>query len=212
MPTAQEKFRRSGDAQVHLGFSHNYCDVVGAKKGEVFFKMEDVVTGEVLFEDYRPNVITLDASILAAMLFTEPGSRTYGAYMLAVGTGATGSLLSPDAPDPRQRRLNAEIARKPRNSYTFRDGSGNAVAIKTNIVDYTFTFDEGEAVGPLTEMGIFSTYSGNPLVRNLNPNIFPTRDVTVDVSNLDILINYLSFPVISKPATARLTITWRLTY
>ena len=181
-------------------------------KGEVFFHLQDVPSGKTLFEDHRKNVITLDASLLAAMLFRDPDSRNYGANMLAVGTGATGSLLSPDAPDPRQRRLNAEISRKPWSSTLFRDGSGNAVAIPTNIVDFTCTFDEGEAVGPLNEMGIFSTESGNPLVQNLNPNIFPIRDTTVDVSNLDILVNYLSFPVISKPATARLTITWRITF
>ncbi len=181
-------------------------------RGEVFFKMVDSKTGESLFEDHRKNVITLDASILAAMLFRDPSSRNFGANMLAVGTGATGPLLSPDAPDPRQRRLNAEISRKPFSSTVFRDGSGNAVAIPTNIVDFTTTFDEGEAVGPLNEMGIFSTESGNPLVQNLNPNIFPIRDTTVDVSDLDILMNYLTFGVLTKPATARLTLTWRITF
>jgi hypothetical protein len=83
-------------------------------------------------------VITLDAGILAAILFRDPSSR-FGVYMLAVGTGATGAILSPDAPDARQRKLNAEIARKPFSSTTFRDASGNAVAIPTNIVDYTCT-------------------------------------------------------------------------
>ena len=33
-------------------------------------------------------------------------------FIVAVGTGATGPVLNPDAPDPRQRHLNAEIARK----------------------------------------------------------------------------------------------------
>ncbi len=203
-----------------MGFEITYGDTLSlakkaglpGAKGEVFFLMEEASTGEVLFQDHRQNVITLDASILAAMLFRDPDSRNFGANMLAVGTGATGPLLSPDAPDPKQRRLNAEIARKPWSSTVFRDGSGNAVAIPTNIVDFTCTFDEGEAVGPLNEMGIFSTESGNPLVLNLNPNIFPLRDTTVDVSSLDILMNYLSFSVLSKPATARLTITWRITF
>jgi hypothetical protein len=203
-----------------MGFESNYADVYALSRkaglpgaqGEVFFLLEDARTGEVLHKDHRKNLITLDASILAAMLFRDPDSRNFGANMLAVGTGATGALLSPDAPDPKQRRLNAEIARKPWSSTVFRDGSGNAVAIPTNIVDFTCTFDEGEAVGPLNEMGIFSTESGNPLVQNLNPNIFPIRDTTVDVSSLDILMNYLTFAVLSKPATARLTITWRITF
>lgn len=219
MAIIKEQFRKSRES-TRMGFAISHGDefsiskragLTGAK-GEVFFRMEDSRTGETLFEGHRQNVITLDASILAAMLFRDPDSRNYGANMLAVGTGATGALLSPDAPDPKQRRLNAEIARKPWSSTVFRDGSGNAVAIPTNIVDFTCTFDEGEAVGPLNEMGIFSTESGNPLVLNLNPNIFPIRDTTVDVSSLDILMNYLSFSVISKPATARLSITWRITF
>jgi hypothetical protein len=79
-------------------------------------------------------------------------------------------------------------------------------------VDFTCTFDEGEAVGPLNEMGILSTISSNPLVTNPNPNSFPTRDTTVDLTIYDILVNYLTFSVLSIPATARLSITWRITF
>ena len=82
-------------------------------KGEIFFDMRDARTGEILFQDHKKNLILLDAGILAAALFRDPNSRPLGLNMLAVGTGATGALLSPDAPDPRQRKLNAEIARKP---------------------------------------------------------------------------------------------------
>lgn len=219
MTLIREQFRPSREI-AKMSYESNYSEdfpisqkagLPGAQ-GEVFFLLEDVSSGVVLFQGRKKNLITLDASILAAMLFRDPSSRNFGSNMLAVGTGATGALLSPDAPDPKQRRLNAEISRKPFSSLVFRDGSGNAVAIPTNIVDFTCTFDEGEAVGPLNEMGIFSTESGNPLVQNLNPNIFPIRDTTVDVSSLDILMNYLPFAVLSKPATARLTLTWRITF
>ena len=175
-------------------------------QGMFIFHMEDARTGEVLHHWERKQVITLDASLLAAILFNNPLARN-GANMLAVGTGATGALLAPDAPDPKQRKLNAEIERKPWSSFTFRDAGGNAVAIPTNIIDWTVTYDEAEAVGPLDEMGILSTISANPAVKNDNPNTYPTRDVTVDVSGLDVLVNYLTFAVLSKPATARLTIT-----
>lgn len=179
-------------------------------KGEVFFR---VTEGDaVLFQNHLENVIVLDAGILAAILLRDPQARTNGMNMLAVGTGATGSLLAPDAPDPRQRKLNAEIARKPFSATTFRDAGGNAVAVPTNIVDFTCTFEEGEAVGPLTEMGILSTISSNPLVTNPNPNSFPTRDTTLDLNTLDVLINYLSFGCLALPATARLGITWRITF
>jgi hypothetical protein len=192
---------------LHLPFS----DGARGLQGEFFVEMRDARTGELLHSDHRKNVITLDASILVALLTRNPTSRANGVYMLAVGTGATGALLSPDAPDARQRKLNGEIARKAFSSTTFRDGSGNAVAIPTNIVDFTCTFSESEAVGPLNEMGLISPISTNPLITNPNPNAFPTRDTTVDLSLYDILFNYLTFPVISKPSTATLAITWRIT-
>jgi hypothetical protein len=181
-------------------------------KGMYILHMVDGKTGETLEYWETPQVITADASILAAMLFKDPSTRPLGANMLAVGTGATGALLSPDAPDPDQRKLNAELSRKPWSSTTFRDASGNAVAIPTNIVDFTATFDEAEAVGPLNEMGIVATISANPLVLNPNPNTYPTRDVTVDLTLYDIFVNYLTFAVLSKPSTARLTITWRISF
>lgn len=181
-------------------------------QGHVFFDMRDAQTGRNLHAWDRKNLIVLDAGILAARLFKDPLEPAHGINMLAVGSGATGSLLSPDAPDSRQRRLNVEIERKAFSSTTFRDASGNAVSIPTNIVDFTTVFGEAEAVGPLNEMGLLSTISANPSIKADNPDIFPARDVTVDVSVLDILANYLSFSVISKPSTAILTITWRLTF
>lgn len=185
--------------------------VMAPCRGDVIILMEDARTGEVLHEEVRKNIITLDAGILAAILFRDSASRR-GVNMLAVGTGATGSLLSPNAPDARQRKLNAEIARKPFSSTTFRDANGNAVAIPTSIVDFTCVFDEGEAVGPLTEMGLLSTISANPAITNPNPDNFPTRDLTRDLTLYDILVNYLTFGVITKPSTARLSFTWRLTF
>ena len=210
MSIQRDKFKRLGE-EATIGLALTHTTALPPATGEVFIEMVDGATGEVLHKEHRKNVITLDAGILVAVLLRDPDSRTHGFNMLSVGTGAEGALLSPNAPDPRQRRLNAEIARKPWSSTTFRDANGDAVAIPTNIVDYTCTFDEGEAVGPLNEMGIQSTISANPAITNPNPNVFPNRDVTVDLSLLDILGNYLTFSVISKPNTARLTITWRIT-
>ena len=211
MSIVKDKFR-AASGMSKLDLHPTYIDTLGicSAKGEVFINV--VERDHVIWSDYRINLITYDAGILAAILLRDPSSRTHGLNMLAVGTGATGALLSPDAPDPRQRKLNAELSRKAFSTTTFRDGSGNAVAIPTNIVDFTCTFDEGEAVGPLNEMGIVSTISANPLIKNPNPNAFPTRDTTVDLSNYDILVNYLTFSVLSIPATARLSITWRITF
>lgn len=203
-----KKIRESNTMSVEF----SYEDAPPSLLGEVFIEMVESASGEVLFKDHRKNVITLDAGILAAILFKDPASRSNGVYMLAVGTGATGALLSPDAPDSRQRKLNAEISRKPFSSTTFRDSGGNAVAIPTNVVDFTCTFDESEAVGPLNEMGLLSPISTNPAITNPNPNAFPNRDLTLDLTLYDILVNYLTFGVISKPNTARLSITWRITF
>lgn len=211
MPIVNDHFRAaSGASRFDMHPVYNATLGICSAKGEVFITVTE--KDRVVWQDHRMNIITLDAGILAAILLRDPASRTNGMNMLAVGTGATGALLSPDAPDSRQRKLNAEIARKPFSTTTFRDGSGNAVAIPTNIVDFTCTFDEGEAVGPLNEMGILSTISANPLVTNPNPNTFPTRDTTVDLTIYDILVNYLTFAVLSCPATARLSITWRITF
>lgn len=190
----------------------DFFDIPNTVKGEVFIEMRDGATGALLYTDYRKNIITLDASIQVARLLKNPAEPAHGINMLAVGTGATGALLSPNAPDNRQRKLNAEIQRKAFSSTTFRDGSGNAVAYPTDIVDYTASFGEAEAVGPLNEMSLLSTISDNPSISNPNPNTFPTRDTTVDLANYDVAINYLTFAVVSKPSTAVLTITWRLSH
>lgn len=182
------------------------------REGTLIVEMVDARTGEQLHYFEKKNKITLDASILANILFSDKDSRDRGIYMLAIGTGATGSLLSPDAPDARQRRLNGEIARKPFSSHTYRDAGGNAVSIPTNISDYTCTFGESEAVGALNEMGLISPISDNTLTTNPNPDTFPTRTLTLDLGLYDILVNYLTFSVVSKPSTAILTITWRLSY
>ena len=190
----------------------DFFNIPNTVKGEVFLEMRDGATGALLYTDYRKNIITLDASIQVARLLKNPLEPAHGINMLAVGTGATGALLSPNAPDNRQRKLNAEIQRKAFSSTTFRDGSGNAVAYPTNICDYTATFGEAEAVGPLNEMSLLSTISDNPNITNPNPNTFPTRDTTVDLANYDVAINYLTFACIAKPSTAVLTITWRLSH
>ena len=210
----KDRFSHPGTGfKLGMGVQHDEDARLGLRvRGDVFFDMRDAQTGEQILERHERNIITLDAGILAARLFKDPLEPAHGINMLAVGTGATGSPLSPDAPDSAQRKLNAEITRKTFSATTFRDASGNAVAIPTNIVDFTTTFGEAEAVGPLTEMGLLSTISDNTGITNPNPDTYPTRDVTRDLTLYDTLVNYLTFGVITKPSTAILTITWRLTF
>lgn len=195
-----------------LGMALRQYDTVGAiSRGDVIIRLYDEF--DRLTETItKKNLIVLDASLLVARLCKDPLEPPHGIFMLAVGTGASGAILNPDVPDEKQRRLNNEIARKTFASTTFRDANGIAVSYPTKVVDFTTEFLPAEAVGPLNEMGLISPLSSNPLVTNPNPNTFPTYDPTVDVTNYDILVNYLTFPVISKPNTARMTVTWRITF
>ena len=200
-----------------VGMGQRHDEQFGVKvHGRVFFKMHDARTGEVQLDHQQDNVVTLDASLLVARLVKNKNEPANSLNMLAVGAGALGAILNPDAPTNLQRRLNDEVARKTFSETTFRDANGAAVAIPTNVVDFTTIFGESEAVGPLNEMGLLSTISNNTAIQNPNPNFAgqggSPYDPTIDVSNYDILANYLTFSVISKPATSILTITWRLTF
>ena len=197
-----------------LGASVTHADHVPIGKGTFMLEMRDAASGEVLVSWVRDNVITKDGGVLAAMLFQDRGGVSRGLSMLAVGSGARGSLLNPDAPHINQRKLNAELVtgRKGFASVVYRDAEGGVSAVPTNVVDFTTSYGEAEAVGPLNEMGLVSPKSDDPTVKNPVDAEWPNYDPTVDLTEKDILVNYLTFPVISKPSTAILTITWRLTF
>lgn len=204
---------------VKFGMGVNHAEsgvLLGRAKGVVIFELHDGHSGDLLHRWERPNLITKDGGVLAARLFKDSlqpnTAQNNGLVMLAVGTGATGNLLSPDAPQTTQRKLNTEIARKAFAKTTYRNSDGVAVAYPTNIVDFTTTFGEAEAVGPLNEMGLMSTFSVNPEVKSPIENGPSNYDPTLDVSQKDLLANYLTFSVVTKPATAVLSITWRLTF
>ena len=140
--------------------------------------------------------------------------------MLSVGTGAQGSTQNPDVADYRQRRLQTPLHRKGFTSVIYRKPDGAISTVPSNIVDFTTTFESQDAVGALNEMGLMSTSSGvegnnaqfNPVQENNVDVVFPSRDTTVNIKDYDILVNYLTFPVINKPNGAVLSITWRLTF
>lgn len=196
-------------------FQTNPAAWLSKAKGQVFIELTDE-QGNLLDRRELDNVITLDGGILTARLFKNSlfpkTDENNGVTMLAVGTGATGNLLNPDAPQETQRKLNTEIGRKPFSSTQYRNADGVAVAYPTNIVDFTATFGEGEAVGPLNEMAVISAYSSNPDIKNPINNGPTDYDPTIDVSYKDLLANYLTYSVITKPSTGRLAITWRFTF
>lgn len=206
-----EAFRRVG-GNVSTAFSPRFEENARYKiKGEVFITLRGP-TGEV--EDFRHNLVVLDASILIARLMKDNSEPPQGAFCLAVGTGNTGwNLQSPPAPTNTQRSLWSELSRKTFATTQFIDHGGIPASIPTHVVDFTTTFSESEAVGPLVEMGLLGgNVSSNLSIKNpVTPPNGP-YDPTVDLTTKETLINYLTFPVINKPATSTLTIVWRLTF
>jgi hypothetical protein len=183
-------------------------------RGDVFLYVRDGKTGELQEQREHRNLVVLDASILIARLMKNNVEPPHGIYALAVGTGNVGwNPLQPPAATNTQRSLWSEVARKTFADTEFINAGGLPVAIPTNVVDFTTTFAEAEAVAVLCEMGLIGgNVSTNLSVRNpvLPPN--GAYDPTVDLTQFDTLVNYLTFGAITKPATSTLTIVWRLSF
>lgn len=203
-------------AALSIGFASQ--DHAPSIRGEVFWEMTDVRTGEVT-KGRRKNVVTLDASVLLARLMKGTGTPTvhvtepnFGVFALAVGTGDPNwDPLSPPPATVSQRALWNELGRKAIQSTAFVDGDGVISSVPTSTVDFITTFSESEAVGPLTEMGLI----GGDISTNIsvvNPVLPPNGpyDPAFNLVGKDTLVNYITFPVISKPATSTLQWVWRL--
>ncbi|HEY8097150.1 MAG TPA: hypothetical protein VIE65_13790 [Methylobacter sp.] len=225
MPTSREPMRKLRDGSKKPSskglFSVHHEDSLAAARcysGEIFWELRDGKTGELQDSGHRKNVVTLDASILIARLLKSPPTPNvsepkFGIFALAIGTGnISWDPMNPPAATSTQRSLYNELARKQISVASFVDVEGSISGIPTNIVDFTTTFSESEAVGPLTEMGLL----GGDVDTNMsvtNPILPPngTYDTTVNVVGKDILVNYLTFQVINKPSTSTLSWTWRIT-
>jgi hypothetical protein len=200
-----------------VNFGLGFEDKLGLKvKGDVFGVLQYEDGREEIVLD-KSNVYTLDGGILAAVLFSKNLGSGFarGIDMLAVGTGASGSTASPDIADYRQRKINVPLFRKGFSSRVYRNDDGSISTVPTNIVDFTTTFESSDAVGALTEMGLMCSFSGvegGSAEFSQLADVFPDRLLTTDITGSDILVNYLTFPVINKPSGAILAITWRLTF
>ncbi len=201
---------------VSIGYSDVKLDTYyrGGIKGEIRYTYSDPENGESTCGSLK-NIVTLDAGVLIARLMKDKSEPSYGIYALAVGTGSPSwtNPLSPPPANVNQRSLWNEIARKTAASTQFIDSNGNISGIPTNVVDFNFSFGPGQAVGPLTEMGLI----GGDVSSNLNERnpVTPPNgiyDPNVDLVGKDTLCNYLTFPVINKSVTGTLTWTWRLTF
>lgn len=209
-----EGFRPPRSA-VSGAFTHRHAErLLGLCRGDVFIRVRDGQTGEVQDERHVRNIVTLDASILIARLVKDNQEPPQGAFVLGVGTGDIGwDPMSPPAATNTQRSLFAELTRKTFSNTQFIDAGSSPTAIPTNVVDFTTIYTESEAVGPLVEMGLIGgNIDSNLAIKNpvLPPN--GPYDPLVDLTQFETLINYLTFPVVNKPATSTLEIVWRLTF
>lgn len=183
-------------------------------RGDVFMRLRDARTGDLQEEREHRNLVVLDASILIARLMKDSEEPPHGIFALAVGTGDVGwNPMSPPSPTTTQRALYSEITRKTFSATAFIDAGGIPVAYPTKVVDFTTVFTEAEAVGPLVEMGLLGgNISSNLAVKNPVSPPNGAYNATVNLTNFETLVNFLTFPVINKPATSTLEIVWRLTF
>lgn len=178
------------------GYRLRYEESTRPLKGQYRMILKDS-TGRIIEERDGKNIIVNAASVLIARLLKDNREPGGGITYLAVGTGAPGwNLQNPPQPTNTQTALFNEIARK---AFTTEDVSfidpttGDPTTVPTNVVDYTATFAETEAVGPLVEMALFG------------------GDATDIPGQSDTEINYRTFPVINKQNSMTLTIIFRIT-
>jgi hypothetical protein len=188
-----ERLRRAADS-VFGGYRIKHEEKITPLRGE--FRMILRENGRIVEERADHNIIVNSASVLIARLLKDSHEPDGGITYLAVGTGAPGwNLQNPPQPTNTQTFLNSEIARKAFSTQdvTFIDPeTGDPTIVPTNVIDFTATFAETEAVGALVEMGLFG------------------GDAT-DMINSGTEVNYRTFPVINKTNSMTLTIIFRIT-
>jgi len=191
-----EALRRTAES-VFSAFTLKYREEgLTLKSGEVWITAKDTKTGEEKEVYHSKNIIVNTASILIARLLKDNSEPDGGITYLAVGTGASGwDLQNPPQPQNYQTKLNNEISRKAftTENVTFVDpDTGDPTTVPTNVLDFTATFAETEAVGPWVEMGLFG------------------GDAT-DLADSGTMINYRTFPVLNKQSSMTTTIIFRIT-
>lgn len=188
----RENLRKTVD-RFFFGFAFKHSETTRALKGE--YRMILKEAGKIVEERHGKNIIVNSASILIARLLKDNNEPDGGITYLAVGAGGDWNLQNPPQPTNSQTTLVREIARKAfgTEDVTFiNPDTGEPTLVPTNVVDYTATFNETEAVGPLVEMGLFG------------------GDAT-ELPDSGSEINYRTFPVLNKTNSMTLTIIFRIT-
>lgn len=164
-------------------------------KGRLYIRAYDMaLDGKLVYKYENPNIIVNTASILIARLLKDNTEPQNGISYLAIGSGSgEWDLFDPPAPTTSQINLENEFYRKAIDVSTFvHPETGEPTSAHTNIVDYAVTLGEGEAVGPIVELGLFG------------------GDATSEI-NTGTMVNWRTFPVVNKTSTMSVTIIFRIT-
>lgn len=194
MTVFRDILSRFKDPRALFGFLRKETESFKPLKGHLTIKGYE--NGRLVVSYSHSNIIVNSASVLISRLLKDSGEPTAGISYLAVGTGDIGwNLQDPPAPTTSATTLTGEIERKVIgiNDTNFVDpDTGDPILSATNVVDYSVTFNESEAVGPLVEMGLFG------------------GDATA-ATNTGTMVNWRTFPVINKTNSMTLTIIFRIT-
>lgn len=151
----------------------------------------------IIQEHCMKNLIVDMASTLIAKRMRPGASWAAGIGFLEVGSGVgTGTTQSPQIEDHTQVALRQAMARKAITAWTYLDPSNNlaVTAAETNVLQLTTTFLEAEAVGAITEMGLFG------------------GDAVLGTLGSGYMFNSKAFGVWNKQNNMQLTIVWSLTF
>jgi hypothetical protein len=187
----KEKIQKIGNL-FHVCMGIRERETYRGMKGRLILKAYE--DGVLVHEYVSPNIIVNTASILIARLLKDSREPNAGISYLGMGSGnGTWDPFDPPAPTTSQTRLENEFYRKAIDLATFvHPETGEPTTVYTNIVDYSVTFGEGQAVGPILEMGLFG------------------GDATAELGS-GTMINWRTFPVINKTSTMSLTVIFRIT-
>jgi len=162
---------------------------LGEKQGYFVIPKDSIVQ-----EMHVKNLVVAKASKFMAKRMVPGVSWGAGIGYLELGTGVgTGTTQAPQAEASTQEALRTSLIRNPISAWTYLDGDGAPTATETNVVQYSTTFTELEAIGALVEMGLFG------------------GDATA-TAGTGYMFNYKVFAVWNKDDTMQLTIRWEITY
>lgn len=154
----------------------------------------EVPKSSIQREMHIKNLIVSKGSLFIAKRMAPGASWGDGINYLELGTGVgTGTQNAPQAETASAVALRSPLIRKAITSWTYIDANGNPTATETNVIRYTTLFSDSEAVGSITEMGLFGGNATSALGSGY-------------------MFNFKTFGVWTKDSTVQLTAVWTLTF